>query len=236
MIFKHLCFLLHPNDLTPCSISVHSANNADINVLGALLVEFSLGNKKADDYFSKQIVYICEGVNGVLLSLEACVDLGLIQDSFPQSCVSAAQGSSKKDNCECKCPVRQRAPDPPEEIPLEPIENNILGLKQWILNHYASSAFNCCECQPLPAMHGPPLKIFMQEGVKPFASHSPLPVPVHCHKKVKAGLDRDEAIGVIERVPPGTPTTFCHNMVVVPKKDNTPRRTVNFQPLNQFSS
>ena len=25
-------------------------------------------------------------------------------------------------------------------------------------------------------------------------------------------------------------------MVVVPKKDNTPRRTVNFQPLNQYSS
>ena len=61
-------------------------------------------------------------------------------------------------------------------------------------------------------------------------------MPVHWHKAVKSGLDRDEAIGVIERVPPGTPTTWCHKMVVVPKKDNTPRRTVNFQPLNQFSS
>ena len=85
-------------------------------------------------------------------------------------------------------------------------------------------------------MHGPHLKIHMQEGVKPVASHSTIPVPLHWHKKVKAGLDRDEAIGVIERVPPGTPTTWCHRMVVVPKKDNSPRRTVNFQPLNQYSS
>ena len=53
---------------------------------------------------------------------------------------------------------------------------------------------------------------------------------------MKAGLDRDEAIGVIEKVPSGTPTTWCHKMVCVPKKDNTPRRTVNFKPVNQYSS
>ena len=111
-----------------------------------------------------------------------------------------------------------------------------MELQKWILDFYSSSAFNCCECQPLPSMHGPPLKIHMQEGVKPVASHSPIPVPIHWQKSVKAGLDRDEAIGVIEKVPPGTPTTWCHKMVVVAKKDNTPRRTVNFQPLNQYSS
>ena len=112
-------------------------------------------------------------------------------------------------------------------------QQNVPNLQQWIFNYYASSAFNCCECQPLPAMHGPPLKIHMKKGAKPVASHSPIPVPIHWQKKVKAGLDRDEAIGVIERVLPGTPTTWCHKMVVVPKKDNTPSRTVNFQPLNQ---
>ena len=52
-----------------------------------------------------------------------------------------------------------------------------------------------------------PIKNTYGGGIKPVASHSPIPVPVHWHKAVKAGLDRDEAIGVIERVPPGTPTT-----------------------------
>ena len=72
-------------------------------------------------------------------------------------------------------------------------------------------------------MHGPPLKIHIGEGIKLVASHSPIPVPVHWYKTVKVGLDRDEAIWFIERVPPGTPTTWCHKMVVVPKMDNTPR-------------
>ena len=40
---------------------------------------------------------------------------------------------------------------------------------------------------------------------------------------------------VLEKVPAGTPTTWFHRMVCVPKKDSTPRRTVNFVPLNQFS-
>ena len=56
-------------------------------------------------------------------------------------------------------------------------------------------------------MHGPALTIHLKEVVKPIASHTPIPVPLHWQKKVKAGLDRDVAIGVLEKVPPGTPTT-----------------------------
>ena len=109
-------------------------------------------------------------------------------------------------------------------------------MEQWIREQYAASAFNCCECQQLPAMHGPPVKIHIQEGVTPVASHSPIPIPLHWHKEVKAWLDRHKAIGVIEKVPSGTPPTWCHRMVCVSKKDNSPRRTVNFMPLNQHSA
>ena len=75
---------LSEDDLTPCDMSVRGANNSSIKVLGALLVEFSLGqgNKQPGQVqpTSKQIVYICEGVVGALLSLEACIDLGLVQE------------------------------------------------------------------------------------------------------------------------------------------------------------
>ena len=237
---------LTEQDLTPCDMTVCGANNSSIRVLGALLVEFSHKQPTTPGVTlptSKQIVYVCEGVVGALLSLEACLDLGLVEEQFPHAAVvrpcessSVASPSKKKDGCDCKCALRSVAPDVPTQMPMDPTTQNVPRLHKWILDYYASSAFNCCECQPLPAMHGPPLKIHMQEGVTPVASHSPIPVPIHWQKKVKAGLDRDEAIGVIERVPPGTPTTWCHKMVVVPKKDNTPRRTVNFQPLNQYSS
>ena len=202
---------LSEEDLIPCDMTVCGANNSNIKVMGALLVEFSHIHQPVTSIrpaISKQIVYICEGVVGALLSLEACIDLGLVEERFPHTsvstCVSSSEASppKKKAGCDCKCPLRSVAPDVPKEMPMDPTAENIPRLKKWIFNYYASSAFNCCECQPLPKMHGPPLKIHMQEGVTPVASHSPIPVPIHWQKKVKAGLDRDEAIGVIERVPP----------------------------------
>ena len=227
---------MNESHLTPCDMSVTGANSASIKVMGAMLVEFS---SKQGNNTSKQVVYVCEGVSGALLSLEACIDLGLVTNSFPHVTVDSECNTvqtGKKSGCECSCPVRATAPDIPKTLPFKPVEDNIKKLDTWIKDYYAASAFNCCECQPLPRMHGEPLKIHMKDGVKPVASHSPIPIPLHWQAKVKAGLDRDEAIGVIEKVPPGTPTTWCHRMVVVPKKDNTPRRTVNFQPLNEHSS
>ena len=175
-------------DLTPCDMTVCGANNSSIKVLGALLIEFSRG-PGYNEPRTKQIVYICEGVVGALLSLEACMDLKLVNESFPQSCNSAAASSvGKKPNCDCKCPVRQMAPDPPTVLPMKANKQNVMELQKWILDFYSSSAFNCCECQPLPSMHGPPLKIHMQEGVKPVASHSPIPVPIHWKKSLRGAL------------------------------------------------
>ena len=85
-------------------------------------------------------------------------------------------------------------------------------------------------------MQGDPLVINVTDGARPVAAHSPIPVPVHWSDAVKKQLDRDVALGVIEKVPIGTDTTWCHRMVTVPKKDGTPRRTVNFQPLNEHTA
>ena len=60
---------LSQSHLTPCDMSVTGANASSINVLGAILVEF---RNRLNDNISKQVVYICEGVSGALLSLEAC--------------------------------------------------------------------------------------------------------------------------------------------------------------------
>ena len=71
---------LDVGDLTPCDMTVCGANSANISVLGAVLVEFAC---KSTPLRSKQVVYICEGVKGALLSLEACIDLGLVDEEFP---------------------------------------------------------------------------------------------------------------------------------------------------------
>ncbi|RLJ22718.1 hypothetical protein DJ031_00320, partial [bacterium endosymbiont of Escarpia laminata] len=87
-----------------------------------------------------------------------------------------------------------------------------------------------------PMMSGPPLQLMIDPDAKPFACHSPIPVPLHWRADVKAGLDRDVLLGVIEPVPVGEPVTWCHRMVVCAKKDGKPRRTVDFQPLNKYAT
>lgn len=70
---------------------------------------------------------------------------------------------------------------------------------------------------------------------QPVAHHNPIPVPIYWRDEVKAGLDRDVRLGVIEPVPVGTPVTWCHRMVICPKKSGKPRRTVDLQPLNRHA-
>ena len=103
-----------------------------------------------------------------------------------------------------------------------------------ILDRYAASAFNICEQQPLPLMKdSPPLRLFVDNTAKPVAIHSPAAVPRHWDADVQAGLDRDERLGVIRRVPVNTPTLWCSRMLITAKHDGSPRRVVDFQPVNE---
>ena len=58
---------------------------------------------------------------------------------------------------------------------------------------------------------------------------------VHWEDKVYRDIMRDMALGVIEAVPVNTLITWCSCMVVVPKYNGEPRRTVDMQALNRAS-
>jgi hypothetical protein len=45
--------------------------------------------------------------------------------------------------------------------------------------------------------------------------------------------DEDVALGVVERVPHGETSKYCHRMVVTRKADGTPRRTIDMSSLNK---
>ena len=76
------------------------------------------------------------------------------------------------------------------------------------------------------------MRLVIDPHVIPTAYHSPIPVPLHWQDEVIAGLDRDVRLGVLEPVPIGEPVTWCHRMVICAKKNGSPRRTIDFQPLN----
>ena len=61
-------------------------------------------------------------------------------------------------------------------------------------------------------------------------------IPLHWLETIKAELDRDVALGVIEPVPPNTPSTWCSRMSLIPKKDGTPRRVIDLRPLNSATT
>ena len=107
-------------------------------------------------------------------------------------------------------------------------------MRAWLLNRYASSTFNTCTHRPLPCMEGPPVEIHIDPAASPKACHTPASVPLHWQQRVYEDLLRDEALGVIERVPYGEPVTWCHRMVITRKHDGSPRRTVDLSPLNKF--
>ena len=149
--------------------------------------------------------------------------------------------TASMDSCEeytCSCPRRQQEPPPmPTSLPngLSPTEDNVESLKEWLLDYYGSITFNVCKHQPLPLMKCEPLRLHVDPNAVPVAIHKPALVPIHWQDRVYADLERDVPIGVLERVDPNTPTTWCSRMVVTSKADGTPRRTVDLQPQNKHS-
>ena len=134
----------------------------------------------------------------------------------------------------CSCPIRAAPPPRPTALPFPCTPANNERMKQWLLQRYASSTFNTCPHRALPCMEGPPIEIHVDLHATPKACHTPANVPLHWQQRVHEDLIRDEALGVIERVPYGDPVSWCHRMVVTRKHDGSPRRTVDLSPLNKY--
>ena len=82
----------------------------------------------------------------------------------------------------------------------------------------------------------PPLRLFVDPQASPVAVLSPATVPLHWQDAVKQGLDRDEALGVIQKVPVNTPVQWCSRMLVASKTNGDPRRVIDFTPVNKHAS
>ena len=159
------------------------------------------------------------------LSFTTCKELGLIHAGFPQPSPVVAGAGLVDDDVGGDIPAR------PTSMPLQPLEENVARLEEWLLQQFSSSTFNT-ERHPLKVMQGPPHRIHLQEGARPHTCHTPSSVPKHWAGEVKKQLEDDVKRGVIRPVPAGEATEWCARMVVVAKKSGKPRRTVDFQKLN----
>ena len=62
---------------------MHSADNHDIPILGAVILMLSGKDQLGDERTTRQIIYITDSTDKLFLSGGACVDLGIISDQFP---------------------------------------------------------------------------------------------------------------------------------------------------------
>ena len=241
------------DSIFPVQTQIHGVASSPIHVDGGLLVTVSATNPDTGiTRHSRQLAYISASVRLPYLSLQCCKDLGLVPIDFPKVAsveenvpaminnISPTQCSNSgvptQQEAPCQCPQRELPPPVPTVLPCAPTQDNLPQLRQFILDRYASSAFNCCEHQPLRLMdQSPPLRIYTDESAKPKAVHTPSIVPLHWKKAVKEGLDRDERLGVIERIPVNSPVVWCSRMLVTSKADGSPRRVVDFTELNKHT-
>ena len=242
-------------DLKPASLDITAANRNRMNIVGVFEAIIQGQSPDGETASSSSPIYVSDSVNDFFLSFETMLDLGILGRAFP---TIGAYGREKEqtepkpivpgcmirginagcleidETSKCSCPLRESVPPKPDKLPFEPTPENNDKMRDWLLDRFSSSTFNTCPHKPLPSMSGPPLEIHVQDNIVPKACHTAAPIPLHWQEQVKNDLIRDEALGVIEKVPYGEPVTWCHRMVVTRKHDGRPRRTVDLSPLNRY--
>ena len=71
---------LRVQDLARSDMKLHGADNTGIRLLGAVPVIII---DKKSGRLTRQLLYVCNKAASLLLSLEACVDLGMVSPNFP---------------------------------------------------------------------------------------------------------------------------------------------------------
>ena len=200
---------------------------------GWLSVQFQIGNNTTN-----QPLYICDKVVCLYFSRRGCTNVNILPATFPypmfNDTASVLTAITPNINHQQKesdhIPRSTSTPLRPTCLPFPVTEANIPKLGKFLRDQFQSTAFN--NSGQFPSISTPAAHIHLKPDATPYARHTPIPIPFHWKADVKANLDADVARGIIKPVLIGTPTEWCSPMVITPKKDGRPRRTVDLQQLN----
>ena len=75
-----------------CEMSLSGVTNSSVQIIGAVFVSVSGSDTQQKVWKTTQLCYVARGVDRMILSKEACRDLGLVTKNFPSvgSCESRA--------------------------------------------------------------------------------------------------------------------------------------------------
>ena len=111
------------------------ANNRHIALDGGIFMYFKIGDRN-----TSQMVYVTPDLKFMIFSHRACMELGVIEQTFPERAaqVNKCSASEKEEEDTCSCPARGEVPEPPQRsLGASPVE-----LEKFIKRHFTSSAFN----------------------------------------------------------------------------------------------
>ena len=216
-------------DLLPVRRTMVAANSEEIKIVGAIFVRISGVDAIGTKHTAPIIAYVSPSTQKLYLSREALIQLGVISRNFPK--VGAAVESSA---VECQV-ARRLPPKRPQNLPFLACSENVDQMKAWCGERFALSTFNNCPHQLLHGVTGPCLQLHVDPDALSKPAHTPAIVPLHWQEGVKKQLEDDVALGVLERVPHGEPSKWCHRMVITRKANGGPRRTVDMSSLNKAS-
>ena len=223
------------SDLLPVKRTMQAANMEDITIAGAVFIRLS-GNDSAGNIHTAPIMaYVSPSTQKFYLSRQALVQLGVIPKNFPKVGSAMETSAVETKTAPCGCPIRVLPLTRPDKLPFPALPENNDKMKAWLGERFKSSTWNKCPHQVLKGVTGPLLKLHVDPDAKPTAIHVPSKVPLHWENKVKQQLQDDVNLGVLEKVPYGQPSEWCHRMVVTRKSDGGPRRTVDMSALNKVS-
>ena len=221
------------SDLIPIKHTMFAANREKIDIDGAIFIRLSGTDHHGNTHTAPVMVYVSPSTERFYLSRDALILQGVISKNFPQVGSTMENGTIDHQSGSCECPTRVLPPKAPAALPFPCIPENNSKMKEWLLQRFSSSTFNRCPHQKLTGMTGSDIKIHIDPTATPVTAHTPAMVPLHWQDEVEKQIKNDVAMGVLEEVPFGEPSLWCHRMVITQKADGSPRRTVDLSPLNK---
>ena len=229
-------FGLSKKDLCKVSGKWSAINGDSIDILGAVFIRL----KGVDDISGKEVgsaimAFVTESTNSLWIGQRTMKNMGIIDEDFPR--LKATELNSRvagmtASTAPCGCKVREKPPKRPDKLPFDPKEENVPKMREWLLRRFESSTFNKCTHERLTMMDSEPIRIHIDKNAKPVSVKQGKSVPLQWRDEVKEQLDQDVRLGILEKVPIGTPSKWLHRMHVVAKQDGRPRRTVDLRKLN----
>ncbi|XP_065196416.1 uncharacterized protein LOC135827906 [Sycon ciliatum] len=205
-------------NLVPDTADVKAANGTALDSMGKLEAQLSLSDTTA-----VSTLHVFRQLKTPLLSKDTCMKLRLLEDGWPHSRLRVQSVANisipRKQASEVADTSVGTASTAAEEI------------RRTLLEEFPEVF---CDT-PLKPMSGEPMRIELINGASPCRLYRARSIPFRWRDAVQNQLSDMVGKGVIEKVPVGEAYTWCHPLVVVPKKNSSePRITVDLTGLNKW--